>query len=82
MRLKHLILCRLVVRNIPHNTLHTRLDTTGRGTCPANRQSRRVEANVGDYGSAANYGRDWADLKTKGEPNSARKRGGLGRLGG
>ena len=26
-------------------------------------QSRRVEGNVGDCGSAAKYGRDWADLK-------------------
>lgn len=76
---------RLALANIvhvTHNTLHTRLDTTGSVTCPAHRQSRRGEANVGDCGSAANYGRDWADLKTEGEPNSARKRGGSGRLGG
>ena len=52
------------IAHVTHNTLHTRLGTTGRGTCPANRQSRRVEANVGDCGSTANYGRDRADLKT------------------
>ena len=33
---------------VTHYTLHTRLGTTGRGICPANRQSRRVVANVGD----------------------------------
>ncbi len=34
--------------HVTHYTLHTRLGTTGRGMYPAEHQSRRVEANVGD----------------------------------
>lgn len=40
--------------HVTHNTLHTRLDTTGRGMYPAKRQSRRVEANVADLGFTGN----------------------------
>ena len=41
-------LARANIVHVTHNDLHTRLGTTGRGTCPAEHQSRRVEANVGD----------------------------------
>lgn len=34
--------------HVTHYTLHPRLGTTGRGMYPAEHQSRRVEANVGE----------------------------------